>query len=76
MVEVVPGHRGPGGQGRSDKYLSPGIRWLSAGAETRGLKSTKPHRRGEWSKNFKIPSVSYNTINNECNYDDIIIITC
>jgi len=50
MVAVVPGHRDPGEPGRSGKYLSPEIRWLSVGVETHGLKSTKPHRRGKCSK--------------------------
>jgi len=50
MVEVVSGHRDPGGPDRSDKYLSPGIRWLSAGVETRGQKLIKPHHQGKWSK--------------------------
>jgi len=53
MVAVVPGHQGPGELGHSDKYLSPGIRWLSVGVETHGLKSTKPHHRGKFSKIIK-----------------------
>lgn len=63
VVAVVLG-LDQGELGHSDKYRSPEIPWRSAGAGRRGQKSTKPRRRGKFSKDFKTPVANTNTVQN------------